>query len=287
MAGLVLEGGAFRGLFTAGVLDGLLEIGAMPPYVVGVSAGATNACSYLSLQKGRNLRIMERFLDHPRYLGWRNFLRGRAVMDMDFVFDEIPNRLDPFDYDAFGSYPGRFLIGVYQLRTGKNVYFERDALDKRNLLLRASCSIPVMFPFVKIGGELYADGGLGDPIPVERAMADGNERNLVVLTQPRGYQKHFSRSDALTCRLYRRRYPFLARTVEERYRCYNRQLALCEKLEEEGRAMLLFPSVDFTISRFEKDKGKLRALYQNGLGQVLEKREELLSFMKAEELQKK
>lgn len=278
MTGLVLEGGAFRGLFTAGALDGLLDIGADIRYVIGVSAGSTNACSYLSRQRGRNLAIMENFLHHPRYLGWGNFLHGRAVMDMDFVFDAIPKRLLPFDYAAFNSYPGKFLIGVYNLQAGQDEYYSYRQLDPHSLLLRASCSIPLLFPPVRLNNGLYADGGLGDPIPFERSVADGNRRNLIILTQPAGYRKRLSATDEWTARLYRRTYPGLAKTVLTRWQHYNCQLDSCRELERQGEALVLCPSPGLTVSRFEKDKTKLRALYRDGYRQVMERREEILAF---------
>lgn len=279
MTGLVLEGGAFRGLFTAGVLDGLLDMNADIRYVIGVSAGSTNACSYLSRQRGRNLQIMEQFLHHPHYLGWRNFFRGRAIMDMDFVFDEIPKSLLPFDYPVFNAYPGKFLIGVYNLQTGRDEYYPHTALDEHSLLLRASCSIPLMFPAVSVQAGRYADGGLGDPIPFERSIADGNQRNLIILTQPENYRKRLTPADEWTARLYRHRYPQLSKTVLNRWQHYNSQLDACRELEKKGEALVLCPSPGLSVSRFEKDRGRLRALYQDGYRQAIQKKDELLSFI--------
>lgn len=281
MTGLVLEGGAFRGLFTAGALDGLLDIGADIRYVIGVSAGSTNACSFLSRQRGRNLAIMENFLYHPRYLGWGNFLRGRAIMDMDFVFDTIPQRLLPFDYTAFNAYNGEFIIGVYNLQTGEDAYYSYRKLDPHSLLLRASCSIPLLFPPVRLQDGPYADGGLGDPIPFARSVADGNRRNLIILTQPAGYRKRLGKTDEWTARFYRHAYPKLSETMLTRWQHYNSQLDDCRELEKRGEVLVLCPSPGLTVSRFEKDKAKLRALYQDGYRQVLKKREELLAFIDA------
>lgn len=281
MTGLVLEGGAFRGLFTAGVLDGLLDISAGIRYVIGVSAGATNACSYLSRQRGRNLAIMEQFLHHPHYLGWKNFLRGRAIMDMDFVFDDIPKTLLPFDYPAFRAFPGRFVVGIYNLQTGQNEYYDQTYIDDHSLLLRATCSIPLLFPSVRLLNGRYADGGLGDPIPFERSIADGNRRNLIVLTQPEDYRKRLTKADMWTARLYGRKYPGLAKTVLGRWQHYNRQLDACRELEKRGEALILCPGPGLSVSRFEKDKERLRRLYQDGYRQVIERKEEILSFVDA------
>jgi len=168
MTGLVLEGGAFRGLFTAGVLDALLDIKAEIKYVVGVSAGATNAYSYISKQRGRNLEIMERFMDDKRYISYGNLIRCKSLMDLDFVFDEIPNQHCIFDYKTLYEYDGKMLAGVFNIETGEAEYFDQSLLDKRSSILRASIAIPMMFPFEKINEQYYADGGLIEPIPINK-----------------------------------------------------------------------------------------------------------------------
>ena len=131
MTGLVLEGGAFRGLFTAGVLDALLDIKAEIKYIVGVSAGATNAYSYVSKQRGRNLEIMERFMDNKRYISYGNLVKYKSLMDLDFVFDEIPNQHCLFDYKTFYEFDGKMLAGAFNIQTGENEYFDKDLLDER------------------------------------------------------------------------------------------------------------------------------------------------------------
>src|SRR5471030_1295783 len=189
MTGLVLEGGAFRGLFTAGVLDALLDIKAEIKYVVGVSAGATNAYSYVSKQRGRNLEIMERFMDDKRYISYGNLIRCKSLMDLDFVFDEIPNQHCIFDYKTLYEYDGKMLAGVFNIETGEAEYFDQSLLDKRSSILRASIAIPMMFPFEKINEQYYADGGLIEPIPINKSIADGNNKNIIVLTRNEGYRK--------------------------------------------------------------------------------------------------
>lgn len=250
MTGLVLEGGAFRGLFTAGVLDALLDIGADFKYVVGVSAGATNAYSYISKQKGRNLEIMEKFLDHKRYVGYGNLIRCKSIMDLDFVFDEIPNKHCIFDYDTFYSYDGKMLVGAFNIETGKVEYFDKDSLDDKNMILRASCAIPLMFPFAKINGKLYADGGLKDSIPIKKSIVDGNKKNVIVLTRNEGYVKKQSKANKLTYKLYKNKYPKLADVLNNRYSEYNSQIKFCEELEKKGDAIIIRPTVKMDVSRF-------------------------------------
>lgn len=279
MTGLVLEGGAFRGLFTAGVLDGLLEIGADFKYVVGVSAGATNAYSYISKQKGRNLEIMERFLDHKRYVGYGNLIRCKSIMDLDFVFDEIPNKHCIFDYNTFYDYDGKMLVGAFNIETGEVEYFDKDSLDEKNTILRASCAIPLMFPFAKINGKLYADGGLKDSIPIKKSIEDGNKKNIIVLTRNQGYIKEQSKANKLTYKLYKNKYPKLADVLNNRYLEYNSQVQLCESLERDGSAIIIRPTVKMDVSRFERDKNKLKEIYNNGYDLIINDKDRILSFL--------
>ena len=279
MTGLVLEGGAFRGLFTAGVLDALLDIGADFKYVVGVSAGATNAYSYISKQKGRNLEIMEKFLDHKRYVGYGNLIRCKSIMDLDFVFDEIPNKHCIFDYDTFYSYDGKMLVGAFNIETGKVEYFDKDSLDDKNMILRASCAIPLMFPFAKINGKLYADGGLKDSIPIKKSIIDGNKKNVIVLTRNEGYVKKQSKANKLTYKLYKNKYPKLADVLNNSNSEYNSQIKFCEELEKNGDAIIIRPTVKMDVSRFERDKNKLKEIYNNGYNLIINDKEKIRSFL--------
>lgn len=279
MTGLVLEGGAFRGLFTAGVLDALLDIKAELKYVIGVSAGATNAYSYISKQKGRNLEIMERFMDNKRYISYGNLIKYKSLMDLDFVFDEIPNKLCAFDYKTFYEFDGRMLAGAFNVETGENVYFDKELLDTRSSILRASIAIPLMFPFEKINGQYYADGGLSEPIPISKSIEDGNDKNIIVLTRNEGYRKKKSKANEITYKIYKKKYPKLAKVLRDRYIKYNDQLDYCKKLEDEGKAMIIRPTINMDIDRFERDKNKLRDIYQNGYDLIMKDKEKILEYI--------
>jgi len=280
MTGLVLEGGAFRGLFTAGVLDALLDIKAELKYVIGVSAGATNAYSYISKQRGRNLEIMERFMDNKRYISYRNLIRYKSLMDLDFVFDEIPNKHCIFDYKTFYEFDGRMLAGAFNVETGSVEYFDKELLDKRNSILRASIAIPMMFPFEKIDGEYYADGGLSDPIPINKSIADGNDKNIIVLTRNEGYRKKKSKANEITYKIYKKKYPKLAEVLRYRYIKYNEQLDYCEELEKSGKAIIIRPTISMDIDRFERDKSKLKAIYKNGYDLIINDKEKILNYIR-------
>ena len=279
MTGLVLEGGAFRGLFTAGVLDALLDIKAEIKYIVGVSAGATNAYSYVSKQRGRNLEIMERFMDNKRYISYGNLVKYKSLMDLDFVFDEIPNQHCLFDYKTFYEFDGKMLAGAFNIQTGENEYFDKDLLDERSSILRASIAIPLMFPFEKINGQYYADGGLSEPIPINKSIADGNDKHIIVLTRNEGYRKKQSKANKITYRIYKNKYPKLANVLRERHIKYNEQLDYCKELEEEGKAIIIRPSISMDINRFERDKSKLKSIYQNGYDLIIKDKEKILSYL--------
>ncbi|WP_297423235.1 patatin family protein [Clostridium sp.] len=279
MTGLVLEGGAFRGLFTAGVLDALLDIEAEIKYIVGVSAGATNAYSFVSKQRGRNLEIMERFMDNKRYISYGNLIKCRSIMDLDFVFDEIPNKHCIFDYKTFYEFDGKMLAGAFNIETGENEYFDKDLLDKRSSILRASIAIPLMFPFEKINGQYYADGGLSEPIPINKSISDGNDKHIIVLTRNEGYRKKHSKANELTYRIYKNKYPKLAKVLKERHIKYNEQLDFCKKLEDDGKAIIIRPSISMDISRFERDKNKLKAIYENGYNLTTKDREKIINYL--------
>lgn len=273
MASLILEGGTFRPIFSAGVMDALLEQHLYLPYCIGVSAGISNGFSYFSQQPGRNLQILRAYRNDGRYLGFRNFFRCHSLFGLDFVFGEIPNKLIPFDTEAFLRYPGDFWVGVTNARTGLPEYLNGKQLDAQWTMARATCAIPLLFPAISLNGEAYYDGGLSDPIPIERAIADGNERHIIVLTQPKGYQKRLSRQSAATARLIKRRYPLLAPVLLNRHNVYNRKVALCEQLEAQGKALILRP--DRPLDSFERDVSQLEQNYQLGYRQALARLNEI------------
>ena len=277
--GLVLEGGAFRGLFTAGVLDGLLDIKAELKYVIGVSAGITNAYSYISKQRGRNLEIMEKYMGDKRYISYGNLIRCGSLMDFDYVFNEIPNKHSIFDYDEFYKYDGKVLAGAFNVETGEVEYFDKDKLDEKNTILKASCSIPLLFPFVNIEDKYYADGGLSNPIPIYKSIEDGNDKNIIVLTRNIDYRKKKSKANQIAYKVYKKKYPKLAEVLSKRHIEYNKELEFCNELENKGNAIVLRPTIPMDVGRFERDKVKLRNIYNNGYDLVIENKEKILEFL--------
>ena len=262
MPSLILEGGTFRPIFSAGVMDALLDNNITFPYCIGVSAGITNGVSYISKQKGRNLEVVTKYRNDNRYLSYRNFLRCKSIFGLDFVFDEIPNNLIPFDMDTYRKYPGKVLVGVTNAHTGKTEYLNGKDLDDKATMLRATCAIPLLFPVIKINGKEYYDGGLCDPIPIKKAIADGNTKHLIVLTQPKGYKKELSKKNILVAKLLNKKYPNLKTPLLNRHNHYNETVKFCEQLESEGKVLILRP--EYNLDSFEKDINKLKSSYDHG-----------------------
>lgn len=262
MPSLILEGGTLRPIFSAGVMDALLDNNITFPYCIGVSAGITNGVSYISKQKGRNLEVVTKYRNDNRYLSYRNFLRCKSIFGLDFVFDEIPNNLIPFDMDTYRKYPGKVLVGVTNAHTGKTEYLNGKDLDDKATMLRATCAIPLLFPVIKINGKEYYDGGLCDPIPIKKAIADGNTKHLIVLTQPKGYKKELSKKNILVAKLLNKKYPNLKTPLLNRHNHYNETVKFCVQLENEGKVLILRP--EYNLDSFEKDINKLKSSYDHG-----------------------
>lgn len=265
-----MEGGTFRPIFSAGVMDALLDNNIMFPYCIGVSAGITNGVSYISKQKKRNLDILMTYRNDKRYLGLRNFLKCKSLFGLDFVYGEIPNKLSPFDMETYQKYEGKILVGVTNAITGKTEYFDGKELDDNCSILRATCAIPLFFPAIKINDSYYYDGGICDPVPIKKAIDDGNEKHLIILTRPKEYRKDLSKGNIIVSKLFRKKYPNLKEPLLTRHNHYNETIRFCEELEAQGKAVIIRPTLEQSIESFEKDVNKLRDGYNNGYKMAIE-----------------
>lgn len=275
MPSLILEGGTFRPIFSAGILDALLDNDIMFPYCIGVSAGITNGVSYISKQKGRNIEILEKFRNDNRYLSLRNYLRCKSMFGLDFIFDEVPNNLHKFDMDTYREYDGKVLVGVTNAETGKTEYLDGKELDDKCSSLRATCAIPIFFPAIQVGENKYFDGGLCDPIPIKKAVEDGNDKHLIILTRPKGFKLQLKKKNVIASKLMAKKYPNLIDGLLNRHTLYNETVAYCEELERQGKAIILRPSEEESVESFEKDVVKLREAYENGYKLGLSKIDEI------------
>ena len=260
---LVLEGGGTRGFYTAGVFEAFMDEGIMFPYIIGVSAGAANAISYISGQPMRNRQVVENYVADPRYVSKRNLIFHRSMFNMDFIFRTIPQKHIAIDWEMFDSCDTRFLTGAMDCETGNTVWFEKDEVGSGFEAVIASCSVPVISPMVKYKGLTLLDGGVTSPIPVDRSIADGNTFHVIVLTRNAGYRKSEFRYKKLLKFIYGK-YPRLVEAVLRRHEVYNRQLELCEELEKEGKAIIIRPQEPLQVERTGSDTKKLLALYDEG-----------------------
>lgn len=279
--GMVFEGGANRTVFSCGVMDVFLEQNLLPDYFIGVSAGIAYGISYLSKQRGRNLELMEKYMPDKRYMGIRHLLnrKERAYYNTRFVFDEVPNELLPFDYDAFAAYPGDVEAAVTNIHTGKAEYLTVPRGKELRDIVVASCSLPVLFQPVKIGRHYYLDGGIADSIPYQHALKQGCDKLVVVLTRERGYVKKTERAVRLTDGLYRR-YPKIVEALDSRAERYNASMKELIELEKEGKVFVIAPETTFGVGRTETDSVKLRRLYDEGVQIAAERIEALREYLK-------
>lgn len=261
--GLVLEGGGMRGLYTCGVLELFLEKELYFSYIIGVSAGACNAVSYISKQKGRNEKVNIEFANNWKYASVRNFLREKSYFGMNFIFDEIPNKYVTFDYNTFNNSPSKFLIGATDCNTGKPIYLNKEDVTEGFHALRATASLPLISPVVRFKGYELLDGGISDSIPIKKSIEDGNEKNIIILTRNREYRKSPMKFEKII-KLKYKQYPLLVDTIINRYKNYNETLDFIEELEKQGKAIVIRPSQEVTVGRIEKNKEKLYSLFHNG-----------------------
>lgn len=278
--GIVLEGGALRTIFSSGVTDALLRGGVDFDYLIGVSAGIAYGVSYLSGQFGRNLEILTKYANDKRYMSKRNLLRpgNHCYFGLKFTYDDIPNRLVPFDYEAFARWPGTAEAVVTDLTTGKAVYREVPRRDGQFLLLQATCAMPLLFPIYDLDGLKCLDGGAADAIPFRRAFEQGCDRVVVVLTRERSYRRQPEKLQPLIDLRYRR-YPHFCETMRRRADTYNADREALFRLEREGKALLLAPEDTRGFSRIERDVDKICALWQSGYDQATARMEEIRAFL--------
>ena len=237
----------------------------MADYVVGVSAGIAYGVSYLSGQPRRNLEVVTRYAPDRRYMGMNNLAdkRNRCYFGLKFAYDTIPNKLVPFDYDAFAAYPGQVEAVVTNLNTGKADYLPVLRRDRQATVIQASCAMPLLFPIYHLDGQPYLDGGVADAIPWKRALEAGCDRVVVILTRERGYQKEPETLMPLFRRVYRK-YPAFVEDLRTRAERYNESRKELFQLEQEGRILVIEPRDTRGFSRTERDREKLLAMWQEG-----------------------
>lgn len=278
--GLVLEGGAMRGMYTAGVLDIFMENNITVDGTIGVSAGAIFGCNFKSKQIGRTIRYNLKYSKDPRYVSFRSLLRTGDLYGADFCYKELPTKLDIFDTETYKNNPMDFYAVTTDINTGKPIYHLCPNGDEVDIeWYRASASMPLASRIVKIDNIEMLDGGITDAIPIHQFKKMGYEKNIVILTQHNGYRKKKSSALPLIKLKYGKKYPNLVSAMERRHEIYNQTLDDLKEMEARGEVYIIRPQKPITIQRTERNPEKLKELYDIGRMEATEHLENVKKFL--------
>ena len=279
--GLIMEGGAMRGMFTAGVLDVLMENGLVTDGAIGVSAGAVFGCNYKSHQIGRVIRYNTEYCNDKRYASFKNLVKTGNLYSEQFCYHEVPEKLDPFDEAAFAASPMDFFVVCTDVKTGEPIYHKCRKGDAEDVLwMEASASMPLAAKIVKIGHYGLLDGGVADSIPVRFFESIGYKRNLIILTQPKGYIKKKNKFlPAIRAKYFR--YPAFVEAVADRHERYNETLSYIWMLEQAGKDYVIRPPIPLEIGAMERDPAQLRRVYETGRAVAQIQVEKIRDFLNA------
>lgn len=261
--GLVLEGGAMRGLFTAGVLDVFLDNKVNVTDVVGVSAGTLFGVNFVSRQKGRALRYNLKYINDKRYMSVKSWIKTGNLINKDFTYYKVPFQLDAFDNNTFKKSPTNFFATVTNIETGDAEFIKIEDAYKQMETLRATSALPFISEIIKVGDKQYLDGGIANSIPVDFFEKQGFDKIIVILTRPITYRK--KKSPGIQYKMFYNKYPKLVEKLENRYQEYNDTVDKIVELEKEGKIFVIRPSEDINIKRLEKDTAKLQYVYDLGI----------------------
>lgn len=276
--GLVLEGGGLRGIFTAGVLDFFLEKNIEFDGCIGVSAGSCHACSYLSKQYKRAFNVSVDYLDDKRYCSMYSLITTGDLFGADFVYGEIPDKLNPIDNETFMKSKTKFQAVITNCRTGEAEYPEVKDFRTDTVYIRASSSLPFLSKMVKINGELYLDGGVSDSIPIKKSIENGNTKNVIIMTRDRKYRKKQSKLGKISAIRYKK-YPKFVELMNTRFSRYNEILEYIYELEKQGKVFIIQPETPLNLGRIEKNKEKLTNVYNVGYEQAKKQYDALMEYL--------
>ncbi len=280
MKGLVMEGGAMRGVFTAGVTDVLMEHGIEFDGGIGVSAGACFGCNYKSKQIGRALRYNLTFCNNPNYVSFRSLFKTGELFNEEFAYDLIPNKLDVMDYDTYRENPMVFYVVCTDLMSGKPVYKRIDDVTDKNMKwLKASASMPLAAKIVEISGMKLLDGGVSDSIPLRYFIHKGYNKNIVILTQPDGYVKKKNRL-AIAMKKYYKEYPNFVNAIYERHNVYNKTIEYVKAMEKAGKCLIICPDEALPVGRIEHNPEKLLKAYMMGREKAIKEIDNIMDYLK-------
>lgn len=276
--GMVLEGGGMRGLYTAGVLDAMLDTNLKINGIIGVSAGAVFGINYVSKQKGRSLRYNQKYANDPRYMGIRSFIKTGNFVNKKFAYYELPFKLDVFDEEAFSKSKIDFYATVTNVETGEPEYLKIINASVQVEELRASSALPFVSKIVKINEKKYLDGGIADAIPIEKCLELGYDKIIVVTTRPLEYRK--TKSNQMLPKVFYYKYPNFVKAINTRYQRYNETLEKIIELEKEQKIFVMRPSKRIEIKRLEKNPDKMQEIYNLGQEDFLQSWKHLQKYLK-------
>lgn len=277
--GIVVEGGGKRGIYAAGVLDVLLEHNIIADGLIGTSAGAVNGCSYVSKQYRRNIRYNMRYADEKRYMSLHSLFKTGNIVGTEFAYNLLPNRLEKFDYDSFEESQTDFYVTCSNLETGKAEHILCKSLRGKNMdYLRASASMPYVSQIVEIDDMKLLDGGVCDSIPLKFFQENGYQKNLVILTRPKGYFK--KPENMFIAEACYHKYPKFVNAINNRYAVYNKTLKYISEQEKQGNIIVLQPSRALKVSRMEQNKEIIKEMYELGKSDANKIIQEISMFMK-------
>lgn len=259
---LVLEGGGTRGYFTAGVLDAFLQENIIFPYVIAVSAGSSTALSYLSGQIGRNKVVAQKHMHCKEYFGLLNLLKHKSLVNTEYLYYEMVEKHVFYDFDVLRKSPIKFLVGALDCESGKSVWYPKEEFQYDWTPAIASCAMPFICPAIHYKDKTLLDGGIYDAIPIHKSIEDKNEFHIIILTQNKGYRKN--RGYGKVADIYYKKYPNLVESLKTHHIRYNQQIEFCEKLEKEGKALIIRPEKPMIVGRIDRDPTKLTTLYNEG-----------------------
>lgn len=277
--GLIVEGGGMRGIYGCGVLDAFIENNIRFPYGIGVSAGAANLASFVTEQEGRNYRFYTDYAFDERYMSFKNFVTTGSFFGMDYIYSELTETVDPINFEKLINTEMEYYVVAVDAVTGKPVYFNKEDVRKhRGDVFKASSAVPAMCKPIEIDGKQYFDGGVADSIPLKRALSDGCDKVVAVLTRPRDYVKKPEMGKTIYSEMLKD-YPTIVKAMNVRHYVYNATLKNLYTLEKEGKAFLFCPEKTERVTIISRNKEDLNALYNEGKEYAEMQIEKLKKFM--------
>ena len=276
--GLVLEGGAMRGMYTAGVLDVFLENNIEVDGVVAVSAGVLFGVNYLSKQKGRAIRYNKKYVADKRYMGIHSLIKTGNIVNKEFAFYEVPFKLDVFDEETYEKSNTDFYATITNIETGNPEYVKIENVFEQMEVLRATSAMPFVSKFIEINKNKYLDGGISDSIPIEKCKELGFDKIIVILTRPIEYRK--KKSANVIAKIKYSKYPNLINSIKNRYKNYNDTIEKIIDMEDKKEIFVIRPTRTVNIKRIEKDTNKLQEMYDLGVEDCKNKLNDLNKYLK-------